>query len=59
MTKKYRVHVCRIGYGHATIEVTASTAKKAEGLALEEAGNHDFTEKSSEYTCPDGAVEIK
>jgi hypothetical protein len=57
--KKYRVPVCRIGYGHADIEVTARNDKEAEAKAIEKAGNHLFSENSSEYTCPDGAIEIK
>ena len=39
---KYQVEVCRTGFGFATIDVDA--------LALDEAGNHSFNEKLSEYS---------
>lgn len=56
--KKFSVAVCRTGYGHANIEVEAFTAEEAEELALEEAGDHSFSENNSEYTS-NGATEIK
>ena len=46
----YKVEVCRIGYSFATIEVEAENEDEAEDLALEKAGNHDFSEKDAEYS---------
>jgi hypothetical protein len=54
--KKFTVKVCRISYGFNDIEVDAETPEQAEELALENAGDYLFSEKSSEYTT-DGATE--
>ena len=47
--KSFDVPVCRVGYGFATITVMAHNDEEAEQLALDEAGNHEFSEKNSEY----------
>ena len=49
MTMKYTVSVTRIGYAHLDIEVEASSPDEAEDKALDQAGNHLFSEHSSEY----------
>lgn len=46
---KYKINVCRIGYAFATIEVEAENQEQAEALAIEEAPNHDFSEKDADY----------
>jgi len=46
---KYKVNVTRIGYANLDIEVEASSLEEAEEKALDEAGNHLFTEHHSEY----------
>ena len=46
---KYTVSVTRIGYAHLDIEVEASSPEEAEQKALDEAGNHLFSEHSSDY----------
>lgn len=46
---KYIVNVCRIAYGNLDIEVEANSPEQAEEKALNEAGNHLFSEHSSEY----------
>ena len=43
------VEITRIGYGSKTFEISDVTAEDAERIALEQAGNHEFTEKHSEY----------
>ena len=43
------VEITRIGYGSKSFEISDVTAEDAERLALERAGNHEFTEKNSEY----------
>lgn len=43
------VGITRIGYGSKTFEISEVTAEKAARIALEQAGNHDFTEMNSEY----------
>lgn len=55
--EEYEVSVCRTGYGFAKITVTASSAEEAENKALDEAGDHEYSEKSSEYTT-DGATAL-
>lgn len=48
---KYRVNICRTAYANTYIEVEATTKKKAEEKALEDAGNHLFpTEHTSDYS---------
>lgn len=46
---KYFVRVTRIGYAGANFEIEASSEKEAQDLAFEAAGNHVFSEHSSEY----------
>lgn len=47
--QEWSANVCRIGYGFADISVRARTAAEAEALAEDEAGNHSYNEKSSDY----------
>ncbi len=54
----YEVSVCRTGYGFHRIQVQARSAEEAEELALDEAGDHSYSEKTSEYTL-DGTTKIK
>lgn len=54
----WNVPVMRTGYGHTLIAVTARSEQEAIELALDEAGGESFSEKSSEYTAPDGAHKI-
>lgn len=56
--KKYRVPVCRIGYGNRDIEVEATSKKEAVARALDEAGSHEFSEHDADYEAPDGAIEL-
>jgi len=46
---KFCVGITRIGYGTKTFEISDVTAEEAARIALEQAGNHDFTETNSEY----------
>jgi hypothetical protein len=55
---KFEIDVCRTGYGFARIEVEAETKEVAENLALDEAGDHDYNEKSSEYTLVNGGSTV-
>ena len=43
------VGITRIGYSTKTFEISDVTAEEAARIALERAGNHDFTEMNSEY----------
>ncbi len=43
------IEVTRISYGSHTFEIPNATAAEAERIALEQAGNHEFSEKHSEY----------
>jgi len=56
--KQWNVPILRIGYSHHTMTVSARTEEEAIERALDEAGGEEFSEKSSEYTAPDGAMEI-
>lgn len=56
--QKFSIPVVRIGYGFATIEVEASSQEEAEQLALDEAGDHEYSEKSSDYEI-EGTPQIK
>jgi alpha-glucosidase (family GH31 glycosyl hydrolase) len=53
----YEVSVCRTGYGFHKIQVQARSPEEAEELALDEAGDHTYSDKSSEYTT-DGAHKL-
>ena len=55
--KTWDVPVCRIGYAHTTIEVEAATEAEALRLADDMAGGISFSEHTSEYKYPDGAIE--
>jgi hypothetical protein len=46
---KFKVTMCRTGYGFATYEVSAPNLQKAREKAFETAGNYDYSEKSSDY----------
>ena len=47
--QEWSANVCRTGYGFAEISVKARTAAEAEALAEDEAGNHSYSEKTSDY----------
>lgn len=46
---KYDVDIARIGYSFATIQVEAENEEQAKELALEEAGDYEFSEKDADY----------
>ena len=46
---KFKVEMTRIGYGFATIEVDAQTESEAHEKAMDTAGDHSYSEKSSDY----------
>jgi hypothetical protein len=48
--KVFDVSVTRVGYGHRVIQVQAETAAEAVRLAEDQAGNHEFSEHTSDYT---------
>lgn len=47
--KTFDVHVCRIGYAHRTFQIEADNEKEAKEKALDEAGNYEYSENSSDY----------
>lgn len=49
MTKSFKVEICRIGYAVKTIELNADNAEQAANDALDEAGDHLYSEHHSEY----------
>jgi hypothetical protein len=56
--RKFDVEITRIGYGYKTIRVEADTEDEARQKALDEAGNHVFNEKSSEYEAQFAVEEV-
>ena len=56
--KVWLVPVCRTGFGHRTIEVTARTEQEAIHLAIDAAGGESFSENDAEYSAPDGAQKL-
>jgi hypothetical protein len=46
---KYRVTMCRVGYGFKTFEVEALDRRQAEAKGYDQAPNHEYPEKSAEY----------
>ncbi len=55
--KEYEVQVVRTAYAFKTIKVKANSEEEAKEKALDEAGDHEFSEKSSDYSV-DGVSEI-
>ena len=55
--KTFMVQVCRISYGFASFEVAAENEEDAKNKAEDMAGDHIFSEKSSDYEAQ-GAQEI-
>lgn len=56
VNKEFDVPVTRTSYSFRTITVKAKNRKEAIRLALEEAGDHEFSEKDADYTA-EGAIE--
>lgn len=57
--QQWNVPVCRIGYSHTLMAVSARSESEAIEKAIDEAGGESFSESSSEYETPDGAILIK
>ena len=54
MTKQtFNIEVIRIGYGSRTISVEAETYEQAQELALDKAGDYEYSEKSADYELAD------
>ena len=51
----FKIQVTRIGYATRSIEVEAADEQEAQRIALETAGNHQFTEHDAEYELADGS----
>lgn len=47
--KKFKVSVVRISYAVREIEIEAESEEAAKELALDEAGNYEFSEHNSDY----------
>lgn len=47
--KTFVVPVTRIGYGHKTFSIEATSQKEANEIALEQSGDWKFGEKDAEY----------
>lgn len=50
---KFHVKINRIGYASKTIEVYADSQERANELALDEAGDHEYNEHTSDYELDD------
>lgn len=53
MKKKFEIPVTRIGYSYKTITVEANSQKEAEEIALDTAGDEEFSERESDYVLPE------
>jgi hypothetical protein len=47
--RSWDVEVCRTGYGHATVRVRAASQAEAETLAMDQAGDMEFSENDADY----------
>ena len=56
--KKYRVAVVRIGYGFKDLDIEATSKKRAREIALDVAGNYEYSEKTADYKV-DYVAEVK
>jgi propanediol dehydratase large subunit len=57
--QKFSIPVIRSGFACRNIEVEATSQEEAENLALDEAGNYEFSEHTSEYDIDGGFVPLK
>ncbi|MCA6372197.1 MAG: hypothetical protein IM631_12530 [Cytophagales bacterium] len=48
--QEFTVSVMRTSYAFRDIKVQAKSQKEAEKLALDEAGDHDYSEKEADYS---------
>ena len=53
---KFKATVCRTSYGFCDIEVEAENETEAKEKILDEAGNHLYSEKESNYTLDGGVI---
>lgn len=53
--RTWSVPICRTSYAHKTLEVIATSEAEAIEKALDDAGDHEFSEKDADYSAPDGA----
>jgi hypothetical protein len=51
---KFQIPIIRSGFACRTIEVEAENQQEAEEKALDEAGDHEFSEHTSEYDVDRG-----
>jgi len=49
--KEFEIEVCRTSYAHRTIKVKALDYTEACDLAIEEAGNYEYSENNAEYSA--------
>lgn len=49
----FTIDVIRTGYGYKSITVMAADELDAQDKALEDAGNHEYTEKDADYSIAD------
>lgn len=47
---EFEVQVCRVGFGSRTTRLSARISEEARENALDAAGNHTYSETSSEYS---------
>ena len=48
--KKFKVEISRIGYGNTSIVVEANDITKAENKAIDEVGDHEFSEHTYSHS---------
>jgi hypothetical protein len=49
--RKFNVEVCRISYAVISLEIEAESEEQAVGLAIDQAGNHYFSEHHADYSA--------
>ena len=57
--QEWNVPIMRTGYSHTLMAVSARSESEAIAKAIDEAGGESFSESTSEYEAPDGAMLIK
>jgi hypothetical protein len=55
---KYKISILRTSYSFQEIEVEADSEAEALDIADDEAGDLNYSEKTAEYSFPDGAIKI-
>ena len=50
---KFKITVCRISYAFNDVVIEADTIEEAKNIAIDESGDHEYSEKHADYETQD------